>query len=211
MTEEIMMRVIKRCLIKSRLLIMLPMLPMLSMMIVPFTMFAMLTSCASFYNTTTIASDKTPTYMRPVKVDNDFDISGRFSIKSDTSHRYGNFDWVRINSTEELSFNSPLGQTVAKITIINGVATLVTDERTYTSSDLESMMQEKLGFILPLAYLHYWIQGVALPNAPDTKPLPDGFTQLGWNIEYLKWLDANHPQVIQLTHERLIIKLSIDS
>lgn len=166
-----------------------------------------LNACASFY---TEETTNAPPYLRPVKVDNDFDISGRFSIKNATHNKYGNFNWIKIDKNEELSFNTPLGQTVAKIVLNNGIATLTTEDRTYTSTDLDSMMQQKLGFILPLAYLHYWVQGVALPDVPDTSPLFDGFKQLGWNIEYLKWHDANHPQIIQLTKEQLVIKLLID-
>lgn len=168
----------------------------------------MLSACASFFNTP--EPNIPPVYTRPIKINNDFDISGRFSIKSATNHRYGNFTWLKMNNVEELNFNTPLGQTVAKITINNGITTLRAEDRTYTGSDLDSMMYDKLGFTLPLAYLHYWVQGVALPNTPDTKPLSDGFTQLGWNVEYLKWQDANHPQIIQLTREDLVIKLLLD-
>lgn len=181
----------------------------LSKVIISILITCTLSGCASLFGATPKNSE-VPLYTRPVKVDNDFDISGRFSIKSDNTNKYGNFSWLKLSNTEDLEFNTPLGQTVAKITITNGVATLVADNRTYTSSDLDSMMQEKLGFVLPLSYLHYWVQGVALPDIADTKALPSGFSQLGWNVEYLKWKDVNHPQIIQLTHENLVIKLLID-
>ena len=170
-------------------------------------MSSIISSCASFY---IFNVKSTPAYKRPVKIDNDFDISGRFSIKSLEANRYGNFGWIKNNDTEELSFNTPLGQTVAKVMIDNQKTILQTNDNVYTGDDLDQMMQDKLGFVIPLKYLHYWIQGVALPNTTITQELPSGFSQLGWNVQYLQWQDQNHPRIIQLDNGELVIKLLID-
>lgn len=172
-----------------------------------FSMFC-LSACAGFYDVTT--KSPPPQYNSPVKVESNFDISGRFSIKSEDRHKYGNFTWLKTNNYEELNFNTPLGQTVAKVVICNGVITLFTSSASYTGDDLEQVMQNNLGFVLPLAYLHYWVQGIALPDVKDTKPLAYGFRQLGWNVEYLNWYDRNHPRIIQLTRGTLTVKLVID-
>ncbi|MFN7095162.1 MAG: lipoprotein insertase outer membrane protein LolB [Burkholderiales bacterium] len=166
-----------------------------------------LVACASFYDTQV---DKPARYVRPVAIDNDFVISGRFSIKTLTKHEYGNFAWNKFATNEELEFKTPIGQTVAKISIESGAATLTTAEETYTGTDIDNMMQDKLGFTLPLNYLHYWIQGVALPNAVVAQDLADGFVQLGWKVEYLQWQDKNHPQIIQCSKGDLVIKLLIE-
>lgn len=169
---------------------------------------ALLNGCASFYD---VAPDKAPTaYSRPSIIDTDFNISGRFIIKQPEKNDYGNFTWSKSGESEELDFNTPIGQTVATIKIESNVATLTTKDKSYTGNDLDEMMQKQLGFILPMNYLHYWIQGVSLPDVQVTQNISDGFIQLGWKVEYLEWKDQNHPQIIQCSKDNLVIKLLIE-
>lgn len=166
-----------------------------------------LAGCASFYDAT--PRKQSITYTKPIHIESEFDISGRFIIKRPNKNDYGNFTWNRSGESEELDFNSPVGQTVAKIIIESGNATLYAKNESYTSESLNEMMEKRLGFVLPMNYLHYWIQGVPLPNIPTTKQLTTGFVQLGWNVEYLQWIDSAHPEIIQCTKDDLVIKLLI--
>ncbi len=167
-----------------------------------------ISGCASFYD---VSNDKAPvTYTKPQVIDTDFDISGRFFIRQPNKNSYGNFTWHKLGESEELNFNTPLGQTVAQIKIESAIATLTTKDNTYSGDSLDEMMEEQLGFILPMTYLHFWIQGVSLPNAPITKQLDTGFEQLGWSVEYLQWQDKNHPQIIQCSKNDISIKLFIE-
>jgi outer membrane lipoprotein LolB len=166
-------------------------------------------SCASFYD---VKPDTAPAaYVKPVAIDQNFDISGRFIIKKSIKNNYGNFTWVRNNNNEELNFTTPIGQTVARITIESSLATLTTqDNKTYSGDDLDDLMEDKLGFVLPLDYLHYWIQGVNLPNEPVDAKLDNGFMQLGWKVTYLEWTDPNHPKIVECSKDDLTIKLLIN-
>lgn len=169
----------------------------------------MLSGCASLFKIDADDSN-TPKYSIPKKIDQEFDISGRFTVNSARVHKYGNFNWVKMIDHETIEFNTPLGQTVAKIDIIGANATLTTKDHVYTSDDLDQLMQEKLGFVLPIKYLHYWVQGVKLPDVAVTQNLANGFVQMGWKVEYLQWQDNNHPQIIRLTHDDLVVKLLIN-
>ncbi len=168
-----------------------------------------LNGCASFYEVS--ADAPPPHYTKPAVIAQSFDIAGRFSIKSTSKNNYGNFTWTKDAAKEELNFNTPLGQTVAQIIIESGIATLVTKDQTYSGSDLDELMEDKFGYILPMTYLHYWMQGVSLPDVPITEELTDGFVQLGWRVEYLQWIDANHPQIVQCTKDDLVIKFLISA
>ncbi len=166
---------------------------------------SVLTGCASYYDATV---DKPAVYHQPVKIDEDFSISGRFSIKTDQKNYYGNFDWNHESGNDVLNFNSPVGTTVAQIKVESGIAELTDeDNNTYTGKNLDQLMIARLGFSLPMNYLHYWIQGVPLPAYPVDSKLDSGFTQLGWKVEYLSWSDTNHPQIVQVTKDSLRIKL----
>ncbi len=166
-----------------------------------------LVGCASFYDTT--PQKPIVTYKIPLAIESDFNISGRFIIKQPNKNNYGNFTWSKSDESEVLDFNSPIGQTVAEIIIESGIATLYTGSESYTAESFNDIMQKQLGFVLPISYLHYWIQGTPLPNEPMDAQLIDGFVQLGWKVEYLQWIDNIHPEIVQCTKNDLIIKLLV--
>lgn len=167
-----------------------------------------LSSCASWYD---VKVDQPAAYHAPTQIDNNYNIDGRFTIRTASKDYYGNFNWQHESANDVLAFMSPLGSTVAKIVVESDVATLTTeDNESYSGSDLDQMMNKQLGFSLPLQYLHYWIQGIPLPNYPVNDRLSSGFEQLGWKIEYLRWQDNNHPQIVQVSKADLRIKLLIN-
>lgn len=166
-----------------------------------------LTSCSTFYNVNTTNSIK---YTKPTTIEQNFDISGRFFVQNLNKTEYGNFTWLKTKDKEEIDFNTPLGQVVAKIIIESTSVTLYTKDKKYSGDDLDSIMQNNLGFMLPFNYLHYWVQGVSLPNEPIEKQNNNGFNQLGWKVEYIDWYDNNHPKVIKLSNGDLQIKLFIE-
>jgi outer membrane lipoprotein LolB len=165
-----------------------------------------ITSCASFY---TIPDTKHIEYTKPHKIDNQFSLSGRFNIKSGRDVQYGNFNWYKESAIEELTFNTPLGQSIAKITIDSNGIVLYTADKKYTGSDVNQLMMEQLGFVIPLSYLHYWVQASSLPNVAVTKTNRYGFTQLGWRVEYLDWYDSSHPRVLRISNLDTTIKLFV--
>lgn len=173
-----------------------------------FLVSGILSGCASLYDTKV---DNPAEYHKPQQIDDSYNLSGRFSIKTAEKNYYGNFNWLKESGAEELDFMSPVGTTVAQIKIESGITSLTDeDNKTYTGNNLNQLMQDRLGFVLPMSYLHYWIQGVPLPQYPVQESLKSGFSQLGWNVEYLSWHDENHPQIIQASKDNLRIKLLIN-
>lgn len=165
-----------------------------------------LVGCASFYDKTV---DQPAEYHSPQQVDASYNIDGRFSIVNAEKNYYGNFTWEHSLDYDKLSLNSPLGNSVAVITVESGVAELQTSNGHYSGGNLDELLQQQLGFSLPLAYLHYWVQGIPLQNYPVENKLTSGFQQLGWKVEYLQWQDNNHPEILQLVNDNLRIKLLI--
>lgn len=175
--------------------------------IITFSVFAS-SACAMFYDLST--NNKPAPYTKPTTIAKNFDISGRFIIKANKKNNYGNFTWSKQDDDETMELRSPIGSTIARITIKDKIATLATGNKIYTGDNLDQLLEDNLGFILPIGLLHYWIQGVALPNIPLDNQLGDGFTQLGWVVEYLSWSDATHPKVIQCSKGDLTIKLLLE-
>ncbi len=175
--------------------------------IITLSIFLSTSSCAMFYNPTV---NKPAPYIKPTTIDQNFDVSGRFSIKTSKKNDYGNFTWARQGNSESMELRSPIGSVAAKITINNKAVTLETKDKTYTGDDLDKVLEDNLGFTLPMQSLHYWIQGIALPDTLIESKLDDGFIQLGWKVEYLEWADPNHPKILQCSKGDLIIKLLLE-
>ncbi|MEN9946915.1 MAG: outer rane lipoprotein LolB [Pseudomonadota bacterium] len=165
-----------------------------------------LSSCASWYDQQV---DQPAKYHQPQIIESSFAVNGRFIIRTAEKNSYGNFSWQHQVNSDLIDLISPLGNSVARISVESGFGKLILENgKTYSGTDLSQIMNEQLGFSLPLNYLHYWLQGIALPNLP-TSYTHSGFNQLGWQIEYLSWQDSNHPYIVQLIHNGLRIKLLV--
>jgi outer membrane lipoprotein LolB len=167
-----------------------------------------LSGCASLFGIAD--ANKLPVYHKPMYIKESYAINGRFSINSNTTHKYGNFTWVKTSTNEEINFNTPLGQTVAKITIESGIVTLTTKEHTYVGNDVDDMLYDNIGFDLPVNYLHYWVEGLPLPNTEVARYFTDGFEQASWKVEYLDWSTNNEPHLLKCTNKDLVVKLLIN-
>lgn len=166
-----------------------------------------LSSCASYYE---MPVDNVANYHKPNNVDTNYDIGGRFSIITPSKNYYGNYSWQHDSSSDNLSMFSPIGTVVANIIVESDIATLETSDGIYKGKDLDTLLIKQLGFTLPVNYLHYWVQGIPLPQYSIDKNLQSGFTQLGWNVEYLKWEDDNHPYIMQISNDQMKVKLLIN-
>ncbi|WP_322043899.1 lipoprotein insertase outer membrane protein LolB [Paraburkholderia sp. J67] len=152
---------------------------------------------------------------------------GRFAIQYNDQNgqqrnAYGNFDLREADSTVTLQLLNPLGQTLAIVTSAPGQATLeLPNKQPLTADNVSTLMQQALGFALPVDGLRYWLQPSAAPDSrahttPDPKN-PQRLSQIeqdGWTIDYLAYADAPATGVkrVNLTREDppLQIKLVLD-
>ncbi|WP_084168627.1 lipoprotein insertase outer membrane protein LolB [Paraburkholderia acidipaludis] len=135
---------------------------------------------------------------------------------------YGNFDWRETDSTVTLQLINPIGQTLAIITSSPAQATLELPNRDPIIADnVGTLMQQALGFALPVEGLRYWLQPTVAPTSrAHTTPDPQDPSRLsqieqdGWTINYLAYADAPATGVkrVNLTREDppMAIKLVLD-
>jgi outer membrane lipoprotein LolB len=72
------------------------------------------------------------------------------------------------------------------------------DQGTLRGIDAESLLQEALGWQVPMAELRDWVRGMRASNAPaelafGADGLPSLLTQDGWKVEYRDWFAAMDP------------------
>lgn len=152
---------------------------------------------------------------------------GRFAVQySDRLGRpqnvYGNFDWQEHGDDVSLELRSPLGQTLAVVKSTPQAASLeLPNRQPQYATDVGELMQNALGFSLPLAGLRYWLLPTPAPATPgqtvrdpaDTTHVKQ-IRQDGWTIDYLAYADAPATGVKRVNLVRatppLDIKLVLD-
>ncbi|RQR41516.1 MULTISPECIES: lipoprotein insertase outer membrane protein LolB [unclassified Burkholderia] len=152
---------------------------------------------------------------------------GRFAVQyNDRLGRpqnvYGNFDWQEYGDDVSLELRSPLGQTLAVVKSTPQAASLeLPNRQPQYATDVGELMQNTLGFSLPLAGLRYWLLPTPAPATPaqtvrdpaDTTHVKQ-IRQDGWTIDYLAYADAPATGVKRVNLVRatppLDIKLVLD-
>lgn len=123
--------------------------------------------------------------------------TGRLSIFYDKNGSkqaaHGSFTWQQSPQVTHVTLYSPLGQTIAIITLTPDEATLQQADRDPVQADDADMLTETiLGWPLPIKGLKDWLQGfgensqhqpfIAQPNNQDAI-----VTDSGWQLNYLRW------------------------
>ncbi len=147
-----------------------------------------------------------------------FALNGRVSIKHLETRQSAGLHWTHQAQSDEILLLNPLGQTSARVYRDDGNATLDEGGRHYQDADPESLMEQVLGWHLPLNGLHHWVLGMADTDSPaQIERAENGqisvLRQDGWEVRYLSYADANldsMPKRMQLSHEDLQVLLLID-
>lgn len=132
-----------------------------------------------------------------------------------------NFSWERAAEGFNMLLEAPFGQGVFSITASgDGFYRLrLPDGQTFVNRSPEALLEQVVGWSLPLGGLEYWIRGMPQPGADYSRRI-DGqgrtrsIGQDRWEISYLDYFDAQAqpqlPRRIRLTRGELILKLVIE-
>jgi outer membrane biogenesis lipoprotein LolB/uncharacterized protein HemY len=132
---------------------------------------------------------------------------GRFAVKvtglTDTQNQGGSggFTLTQEELKDILEIRSPVGGSIAKITITPGEATLERDGQIVTAIDADTLLQNALGLPLPARGLSNWLRGEVRPGSEasidrNSKGQVSKISQDGWDLVYT-W--GNKNQLDKLT------------
>ena len=147
-----------------------------------------------------------------------FAMNGRIAINHQGERHSAGLHWIHQIKSDEILLLNPLGQTAARVYRDASNATLDDGDKHYQAGDVESLMQQVLGWHLPINGLHHWVLGVADPASPaqierDANGQIAVLRQDGWEVRYLRFADDKPdslPTRLQLSHEDLQVQLLID-
>ena len=131
----------------------------------------------------------------------------------------GSLRWKHTEEGDHFSLYSPLGAQVAEITATPGNVTLTTNDRkTYQATDAQALLQQTLGWGLPLAGLTDWVIGRPAKGEYETiaRDALGRLTRLkqdGWDIEYPSYQTVEGtdlPSKVLLRSPQLDLKLLVE-
>ena len=139
-----------------------------------------------------------------------FNASGRLAVKQNDKGSYANFDWDSNGKMQQLSVNTPLGNTVGELCQdSSGVVAIASNGETYQAATASELSERLMGFAIPVESLDLWAHGYYADNQPHTVDEQGRLLQAGWKIE--RQVDAEgHPRLLVLDNQQLSIRLAFN-
>ncbi|MBE9609225.1 lipoprotein insertase outer membrane protein LolB [Chitinilyticum piscinae] len=120
-------------------------------------------------------------------------LSGKLSIRDARQSQQAMFGWQASAQEDRISIDSPLGQTLAALTIRyddDGLPLSALFEQggemVQAADDPEALLKDLTGLSLPLEGLRWWLRGEVSPFTPAERHEQEGTVTLrqdGWTIE----------------------------
>lgn len=145
-------------------------------------------------------------------------ISGKLGIRSDQESGSAILFWLQRQDYFDIRLSGPLGQGSTRLSGRQGAVTLdIANRGTFSATTAEALMQQQLGWSLPVENLLWWVRGLPAPHSKSRVQLNHNsvlttLEQDQWLIEYLSYRDENGlqlPERIKLTGAGLNITLVI--
>jgi outer membrane lipoprotein LolB len=94
-------------------------------------------------------------------------VSGRVGVNAGGKGYSAAFAWQHTAQEDRVTLSNPLGQTLAVLVLGSAGASLDDGQSPpRVAADAESLMEQVLGWRLPVRGLRYWLLGLADPSAP---------------------------------------------
>ncbi|HED40666.1 MAG TPA: outer membrane lipoprotein LolB [Chromatiales bacterium] len=154
-----------------------------------------------------------------------WELGGRIAVKSAQDSWSANLHWQQRAAAFDVRFSSLLGLRIAQLKGDALSASLyLPDNRVLSAANLSELLDDELGWSVPVAGLRYWLVGLPAPAIaaqaipPFTKGLDElgrlqWLEQSGWRIDYQRYRSAGTlalPQKMVLTRDDLRVRLVID-
>ena len=124
-------------------------------------------------------------------------IAGKVSLRTPQQNDMANVDWQQQAPDHyRIMISGPFGLGRNTLEQQGDRAMLSNSKGTFQAASPEELMQQQLGWSLPISSLYYWARALPAPHQPyhmtsDACGYPATIDQLGWHIEYGQWTFAD--------------------
>lgn len=146
--------------------------------------------------------------------------SGRVAVKDGLEESWSaGLAWRQRDDSFDIRLSGAFGQGAARLSGQEGYAVIETSEHAALSaSSVELLMEEQLGWSVPVQGFRYWLIGSPAPGVIDRYSLDEGgrlseLEQSGWRIHYRSYQTVDGldlPRKLALENPRLRIRLVVD-
>lgn len=183
---------------------------------------ALLSGCAGLTSHETLSGQGNPTQWQAHKAQasqlNGWQISGKVGIRSPRESGSATLFWLQRQDYFDIRLAGPMGRGAARLTGRPGAVNLdAANQGQFQAESAEALLQQQLGWSLPVAHLFWWIRGLPAEDSKsrltlDSESRLAKLEQDDWQVEYLSYVQQNGywlPERMKLHGANLDITLVI--
>ena len=183
---------------------------------------ALLSGCAGLTSHETLSGQGNPAQWQAHKAQasqlNGWQISGKVGIRSPRESGSATLFWLQRQDYFDIRLAGPMGRGAARLTGRPGAVSLdAANQGQFQAESAETLLQQQLGWSLPVAHLFWWIRGLPAEDSKsrltlDSESRLAKLEQDDWQVEYLSYVEQNGywlPERMKLHGANLDITLVI--
>ncbi|MEH6649724.1 MAG: lipoprotein insertase outer membrane protein LolB [Motiliproteus sp.] len=128
-------------------------------------------------------------------------VLGKINIRTPQENNTASLNWSQFDDRYRIYMAGPLGQGAVNISGSeqHGIILDISGEDRRQAASPEQLLNQRLGWSIPVSQMPYWIRGLPAPNRLHAKTL-DPFNRLqqlqqnGWTIDYLSYQQQQQQQ-----------------
>ncbi|KAI1696703.1 outer membrane lipoprotein lolB domain-containing protein [Ditylenchus destructor] len=145
-------------------------------------------------------------------------IEGKVGVRAPKDSGSGTLFWLQRQDYYDIRLSGPLGRGAARLTGRPGQVSLeVANQGRYEATSPEALLEEQIGWKLPVSHLVWWVRGLPAPDSKSRLSLNSDsrlatLEQDGWQVEYLSYVEQSGywlPERIKLHGTDLDVTLVI--
>ena len=143
---------------------------------------------------------------------------GRISLDSGDQGGSGRVQWDVKPGLSELDFHGALGRGAWRLQFgPQGVLLKMADGTVQTAADIDELIQDQVGWPIPLDALQWWVRGLSAPGDIESEILGPGglligLNQFGWQVDFNRYGSFGGfelPIRLEATQDNYRVKLAI--
>ena len=147
-----------------------------------------------------------------------WNLTGKVGLRTPQESTSANLDWRQTPYHYRLLVTGPMGAGRSTLEGRDGRVSLTTSEGRFEADSPEALMEQRLGWSLPVSSLTDWVRGLPANDSDfemtdDELGFPASLEQDGWEIDYRGWKDVNGtwlPNRLVMTYDDLRATLVVN-
>lgn len=146
----------------------------------------------------------------------DWELQGKAGLRTPEDSTSANLDWRQTPYYFRILLSGPFGSGRSVLEGREGRVSLTTGEGRAEADSPKALMEQELGWSLPVSALTDWIRGLPADRPhhleKDEQGFPARLEQDGWRIEYRDWTRVDElwlPRRMKLTYDDLTVTLVV--